>query len=92
MPITLILPMQDSADERLACQTAIVTRRGRRASAAVVQRFGDWYNGDDGEVRTSIARTVHSHFCSHRRKAVPQRAAPLTSQPLRMLTAHDECS
>lgn len=43
--------LQDSADERLTCLSPIVTRRGRRASAAVVQRFGDWYKGDDGEVR-----------------------------------------
>jgi len=46
------LMLQDSEDSQpLACQTAIVKRRGRRTSGAVVQRFGDWYNGDDGEVR-----------------------------------------
>jgi hypothetical protein len=46
--------LQDSADERLTCLSPIVTRRGRRTSAAVVQRFGDWYKGDDGEVRALI--------------------------------------
>jgi hypothetical protein len=44
--------LQDSADERLTCLSPIVTRRGRRTSAAVVQRFGDWYKGDDGEVQS----------------------------------------